>query len=153
LEPPPSGSKADSQHPLRLLTSSLTEPYAPEFTSITPDEETSNITLSRTIFEWADQNVRPSATKDQAGNNAAALPSQNNAQPKTLSVLDQFHINPFVAQQKLPSMLLIDRAAPSNMQPIQMPPLPLSRILNAPPSLPPPADLISGLEAEARIET
>jgi hypothetical protein len=110
LEPRPSGSKDDTQHSFRLHTS---DPYASEFPRLSPDDDDDGgIRLSRTIFDWADQNSR--AIKDSA---------QADAEPKTLSRLDQFHINPLVAQQKLPTYPSLHANPPT---------FSLSKILNEP---------------------
>lgn len=115
LEPHPSGLKDDVQHTLRLLTASVSDQYLLDPPRASPDVDDGRIKLSRTIFDWADQNK-----------------SQTDAEPKTLSRLDQFHINPLVAQQKLPSYPSIQ---------INPPTFSLSRILNEPMTMPSQFDL------------
>jgi Myb-like DNA-binding domain len=115
LEPHPSGSQNDVHHTLRLLTTSVSDQYMSDSPRPSPDLDDGRIKLSRTIFDWADQNK-----------------SQTDAEPKTLSRLDQFHINPLVAQQKLPSYPSLQ---------INPPTFSLSRILNEPMTIPSQFDL------------
>jgi hypothetical protein len=95
---------------------------------ITPDsdEREGPITLSRNIFDWADQNSR---THQRATSNVFELTN-------TITTMDQFHINPMVARHQ---------HAPVNL----FPQLPLSGILNGPVRLPSAKELVSGLEGEA----
>jgi hypothetical protein len=120
MEPPPSSARDDAQHPLRLLTSSLNDPYVDFATLDADDEAEPVVTLSRSILHWTDPNR---VLKDP---NQLMKDSQQNAldfdETQTLSRLDQFHINPLVAQQKLMPFNLQGNAST----------LPLSKILNQP---------------------
>jgi hypothetical protein len=134
---------ADSSQPLRLLTAGLFDVLDPRFLSPSPgpseDEDYSQmVTLDRTILDWADQNT--SFGKHQVvATNPAPPPAPSTTQPsetRTLSTLDQYHINPFVAHShnSLPSLLnpmpepqtQTSQAQDKNQQSI----VPLSKILN-----------------------
>lgn len=118
----------------------------------TGDDDHGTITLSRNIFDWADQN-RTTVSSAVA---AVSRPEffTNGVEPSTtVSTMDQLYMNPLLAL-KVPHHQSSSGArdgnivAPSNL----FPQLPLSGILNGPVSLPPPADLVSGVEAEGRAE-
>jgi hypothetical protein len=141
-----------AQHSLRLLTAAIAEPnYFPDFGDLTPDtDQPGTITLSRDIFDWADQNTRAAAAPTSVRVDASANTFELS---NTITTIDQFHMNPMLAL-KAPhnapsagSSGIRDgsaAAAPSNL----FPQLPLSGILNGPVSLPSAAELVSGLEAE-----
>ena len=123
-DPPASASVDRASHSLNLLTASISDPQLLDYDMLASDDDPTTITLSRNIFAWADQNSK--------------LPShdvnQGQIEPsKTLSRLDQFHINPLLAT-KMTSKQSV----------------PLSGILNGPAavSLPGPSDLVSGLYAD-----
>lgn len=102
--------------PLRVVTEPTSHPWADlEALSDYPrspldDEDPATITLSRNIFDWADAQTSrtplrsgaepqqgsyaPATSQAPQGSQATAL-----SQPKTLSALDQFRINPFVAMK------------------------------------------------------
>ncbi|KIW07918.1 uncharacterized protein PV09_01827 [Verruconis gallopava] len=140
------------QHSLKLLTTSIAEPtYFAEFGDITSETgEPGPITLSRNIFDWANQNTRSltSTSSARADPNANSFELSN-----TITTMDQFHINPMLAlkvpHHAPPTLHSGFRdgstaVAPSNL----FPQLPLSGILNGPVSLPSAAELVSGLEAD-----
>jgi hypothetical protein len=170
---PPQTSKdgGKSHHSLKLLTTSYTtDAYFGDFADLTPSEEDdpSTITLSRNIFDWADQQSNHHShnkttmtlqNKVPASRHSASGPSKkdrtaedsNTGMPsKTLSRLDQFNINPMLALKVphssggLQSGILTSgtTASMSLSLPNLYPPLPLSGILNGP--LPPPAELVGG---------
>jgi len=134
----------------RLLTAPANElNIFSDLGDVTPtSEEQGPITLSRNIFDWADQNIRPAP--------AVAVPTASRAEhpvnvfelSTTITTMDQFHINPMLALKTPHSTSSTTReavvAAPSNL----FPQLPLSGILNGPVSLPSAAELVSGLEGE-----
>jgi hypothetical protein len=140
-------------HSLRLLPTSIMEPnYFPDFGDLTPGTD-EQVTLSRNIFDWADQNNRMtttnSATRAETTVNTFEFGS-------TITTMDQFHMNPMLAlkapHQAQPSASASVRegattAAPSNL----FPQLPLSGILNGPVSLPSTAELVSGLDGEGNV--
>jgi hypothetical protein len=136
-----------AQYSLRLLTSSMNEPYFTDLGDLTPegDDDHETITLSRNIFDWADQQTNHNINKT-----APPRFDEPTEPSKTLSRLDQFNINPMLAL-KVPTSGLQNAGSTSSL-PNLFPPLPLSGILNGPVSLPPPADLVSGHDAEGRVE-
>jgi len=128
----------------------MSDPYFNELEDLTPnDDDPQTITLSRNIFEWADQHTR----------DVAALPkyteSHQDEPSNTITSADQFNINPMLAL-KMPrfvssassSTAANGQSTSSGTQPVPnlFPPLPLSGILNGPVSLPPPSDLVAGHE-------
>jgi hypothetical protein len=161
LDPPLSATKDRLSHSLRFLTESITDPTS-QFADFSPDEEDgedpSTITLSRNIFDWADANISRTPFKTVEPNQlgtattvAGATVTAAAQQPKTLSTLDQFHINPLVAPKLPPSSslnLVNLNAASGSTQvlPNQFPQLPLSGILNGPVSLPSASDLMHGID-------
>jgi hypothetical protein len=180
---PPQYSKdgGEPQHSLKLLTSTYTnDTYFPDIAELTPsdDDDPSTITLSRNIFDWADQQsnhhshnkitttqVQTQTQTQTQSNKPTSGPSKtersaedsNTIPSKTLSRLDQFNINPMLAlkvpqsSSGLQSGGLVSGATASLNLPNLFPPLPLSGILNGPVSLPPPAELVgaSGLDVES----
>ncbi|KAF2435668.1 hypothetical protein EJ08DRAFT_284495 [Tothia fuscella] len=136
-----------TQYSLRLLTSSMADPFFPDYDDLTPDDDDpETITLSRNIFDWADQQSNHNINKT-----APPRTDPPSEPSKTLSRLDQFNINPMLAL-KVPQTSGLQRAVSASSLPNLFPPLPLSGILNGPISLPPPADLVSGHDAEGRID-
>ena len=165
LQPPPQQTiagavqdiSAAQQPSLRLLTAPAAEPnFFSDFGGdVTPNsDEQGPITLSRNIFDWADQNSR--ATALAASSRADHASTANLFElSNTITTMDQFHINPMLAL-KVPhhhhhGSTAVGRehgvAAPSNL----FPQLPLSGILNGPVSLPSAAELVSGLDAEGNM--
>jgi len=157
LDPPLSAFKDRAQHSLKLLTASMSDPYFTEFGDLTPDDEDpETVTLSRNIFEWADQYSREAA---------AAQPKTtehlNNQPSNTITSADQFNINPMLAL-KVPRWTSSagttgsghwqSGTAGSQSVPNLLKPLPLSEILNGPVCLPSPAELVSGHDAEGRVD-
>jgi hypothetical protein len=132
----------------------MAEPnYFPDFGDLTPDaEEPGPITLSRNIFDWADQNTRGAVGTTSARYDTNAPTYELSS---TITTMDQFHMNPMLAlkvpHQTQPSVHTGARdgtvAGPSNL----FPQLPLSGILNGPVSLPSAAELVSGLESEGNL--
>jgi hypothetical protein len=166
LDPPLSATKDRLSYSLRFLTESITDPTS-QFADLSPDDEDgedpSTITLSRNIFDWADANISRTPFKavepnqlgtssTVAGATATAAATAAAQELKTLSTLDQFHINPLVAPKLPPSSSLnlvnLNAAGGSSTQvlPNQFPQLPLSGILNGPVSLPSASDLMHGID-------
>jgi hypothetical protein len=128
----------------------MSDPYFTELDDLTPnDDDPQTITLSRNIFEWADQHTRDVAAMPKLADNQLVEPSN------TITSADQFNINPMLAL-KMPRFESSASSASavnwqsnsSSTQPVPnlFPPLPLSGILNGPVSLPPPSDLVGGHE-------
>lgn len=175
LDPPLSATKDRLSYSLKFLTESITDPTS-QFADLSPDDEDgedpSTITLSRNIFDWADANISRTPFKtvepNQLGTSItavgatvttgaaaaaiAATAATAAQEPKTLSTLDQFHINPLVAPKLPPSSSLnlvnLNAVGGSSTQvlPNQFPQLPLSGILNGPVSLPSASDLMHGID-------
>jgi Myb-like DNA-binding domain len=121
----------DPNHPLRLFTLGMYDAVDPVLRSRSgsatgDDEDDAGIRLSRNIFDWADRNLQTSKKTAAESSSAAALV----AEPRTLSTLDQYHINPLVVHNRLPSLLVPERDAQAQGQG-QQSIAPLSRILNA----------------------
>lgn len=131
----------------RLLTAPIHDPNIfDDFGEVTPSsEEQGPITLSRNIFDWADQNSRATlAARAEATTNVFELSN-------TITPHDQFHINPMLAL-KVPhhARLHANGRDGANVAPVNLfPQLPLSNILNGPVSLPSTAELVSGLDSES----
>lgn len=169
FDPPLSATTRDrTAFPLRVLTEPIPFHFADvdlsdyEHSPVDGDEDPTTITLSRNIFDWADaQNPRHplKASTDQQNQ---ALSSQ----PKTLSALDQFRINPFVAM-KGPSTSSLAHLinsedteignGPANISGnvgkehgFRAPHLPLAGILNGPASLPSASELMREVDAEGK---
>jgi hypothetical protein len=151
---------------VRLLVGSIHEPHMfHDFgDDITPEpEDQRHITLSRNIFDWADQNSRHATVSLRAD-----PMTQPNAfeTSKTITTMDQFHMNPMVAlkvphhhtghvsgggggvvgggKENFGAGGAVVVAAPSN----RFPQLPLAGILNGPVSLPSAAELASGIDGD-----
>lgn len=144
-----SESSAYQSLPPRLLTAPLFDgSHYTDFGDMAPDnEDHGTITLSRNILNWtaiSSAAAAAAATRHEHTAHGAELSS-------TVSTMDQLYMNPMLAlktSQQQPSSGQRDSttAGPSNF----FPQLPLSGILNGPISLPPPADLVSGVEVESR---
>jgi hypothetical protein len=162
LDPPLSApSKDRAQHSLKLLMTSIADPYFNDLEELSlDDDDPQTITLSRNIFKWADQHTR----------DAAAMPKLTGhhqiEQSHTITSADQFNINPMLAlkgppRSWQPASSSLSTAnwqtfnsatsssamqnGSSNSQPTPKPLL-LSGILNETVSLPPPSELVAGVQ-------
>lgn len=111
FDPPLSATTRDRpSFPLRVLTETTSHPWV-DFETLSDyayspldDEDPATITLSRNIFDWADAQtsrtpLRAGADAQQAYQALSVAQGVHASQPKTLSALDQFRINPFVAMK------------------------------------------------------
>ncbi|KAE9973549.1 hypothetical protein BLS_003548 [Venturia inaequalis] len=162
LDPPLSAPPNDrAQHSLKFLSmTSMADPYYNDDSELSPDEgDRQNITLSRNIFKWADDN-----------RSAAAIPKPNpnghqHFEPSTtITSADQYNINPMLALKDPPRSwqpsssnwqtfsstisLSALQNGPSGTQSAPKP-LHLSEILNDTVSLPPPSELVAGIQARS----
>jgi hypothetical protein len=161
LSAPP---KDRAQHSLKLLMTSIADPYFNDLEELSPDDDDpQTITLSRNIFKWADQHTRDAAAMPKATGH------QHIEQSHTITSADQFNINPMLAlngppRSWQPASLSLSMAnwqtfnsvtslsamqnSSSNTQPAPKP-LHLSGILNETVSLPPPSELVAGVQARS----
>ncbi len=125
-----SSALGEASHPLRLLTAGLYDTIDPDLLSpatsmSSGDESGQGIRLSRNIFDWADQNKNL---------NSSTRPGQLSSEGRTLTTLDQYHMNPLLAPNKIPALLNPESSVqPQQAQHVlgQQSIVPLSRILNA----------------------
>ena len=167
FDPPLSAtSRERASHPLRVLTEPMPLHFAElDISDYEPspleDEDPPSITLSRNIFDWADAQTSRPPLKSSSENQSQSLASQ----PRTLSTLDQFRMNPFVAMKGPTTSNLAhlmnsedSMVGSGNSMAIGMakehgfraPNLPLASILNGPTSLPSASELIREVDAEGK---
>ncbi|QDS67726.1 hypothetical protein FKW77_005839 [Venturia effusa] len=144
-----------AQHSLKLLSmTSMADPYFNDDSELSPDEgDRQNITLSRNIFKWADDNKSAAAI---------SKPLQQIEQSHTITSADQYNINPMLALKDPPrcwqpsssnwqtfNSTITLSALQNSQSSMQSAPksLHLSGILNDTVSLPPPSELVAGIQA------
>lgn len=153
LDPPLLAPPSDrAQHSLKLLSmTSMADPYFNDDSELSPDEgDRQNITLSRNIFIYAPKSI--------------STGHQQIEPSKTLTSADHFNINPMLALKDPPrswqpsnsnwptfsstTTLSALHNGPSSSQSAPMS-LQLSGILNDTVSLPPPSELVGGIQARS----
>lgn len=146
-----------AQHSLKLLSmTSMADPCFNDDLELSPDEgDHQNITLSRNIFKWADENRSASSIPQ---------PHQQIEPSHTITSADQYNINPMLALKDPPRSwqppgsnwhsfsstisLSALQNVPSSTQSAPKS-LHLSGILNDTVSLPPPSELVAGIQARS----
>ena len=168
FDPPLSAtSRERTSHPLRVLTEPMPLHFAElDISDYEPspleDEDPTSITLSRNIFDWADAQPSRPPLKSSSDAQSQALSSQ----PRTLSTLDQFRINPFVAMKGPTTSSLahlmnsedsivgsgssMTATGTAKEYGFRAPNLPLAGILNGPASLPSASELMREVDAEGK---